>query len=95
MPLRADYRAPFNQAGINQVPVTAKGVYGIFNSSIWIYVGKGEIRQRLQAHLDNDNPCITNSSPAGFIAELVSGDPSNREVQLILELKPKCNKKVG
>jgi len=72
------------------------GVYGIFNQSKWIYVGKGDIRARLIAHLNGDNPCILGAGPTHWVDE-VCVDPlmSNREKQLILELQPPCNQKVG
>lgn len=71
------------------------GVYGLFKQGVWIYVGKGDIRQRLLDHLNGDNPCITKERPTHWVDEVTSGDPSDREKQLILELNPICNKKIG
>ena len=35
------------------------GCYGLYKTGQWIYVGKGDTRTRLLAHLNNHNPCIT------------------------------------
>jgi hypothetical protein len=71
------------------------GVYGLFKQGTWVYVGKGDIRQRLLDHLNGDNPCITRQAPTDWVAEVIQGDPTNREKQLISELNPVCNQKVG
>lgn len=71
------------------------GVYGLFISGRWIYVGKGDIRDRLLAHLNGDNLCITRSQPTHWVGEVIKGDPSDREKELIFELNPVCNLKVG
>ena len=71
------------------------GVYGLFKQGVWVYVGKGDIRQRLLDHLSGDNPRITRQVPTHWVAELTFGDPSARERQLILELQPVCNQRVG
>jgi hypothetical protein len=72
------------------------GVYGIFRHDRWIYVGKGDIRSRLLAHLNGDNALILLQGPTHFVTELWS-DPhmSSREKELILECLPMCNQKVG
>ena len=70
------------------------GCYGLFKQNQWIYVGKGDIRTRLLAHLNGDNPCITRSGPT-FWVDVVTNDYDNVEKALILELTPTCNKKVG
>lgn len=81
--------------GINMVPESAFGVYGIFNTG-WIYIGKGEIRNRLLAHLSgNDgNPCLLPSGPTHFVYE-VTPFADSREKQLINEFLPPCNRRVG
>ncbi|HEV3259946.1 MAG TPA: hypothetical protein VG013_23965 [Gemmataceae bacterium] len=56
--------------------------------------GKGDIRTRLLAHLNGDNACITRERPPYFVAA-VTDDMDQLEKQLILELKPICNKRVG
>ena len=51
----------------------ASGVYSIFTSKKWVYVGEGDdIRVCLLAHVNGDNPRITRESPTGYQFELVN-----------------------
>lgn len=73
----------------------ADGVYGLYvGNGPWIYVGKGNIRSRLLAHAQGDNASITREKPTFWRAE-VTASMDKREKELILELNPKCNRKVG
>lgn len=85
----------FTRQNIEALNQNQIGVYGIFRSGVWIYVGKGDIRQRLLSHLNGDNPCIMREHPTYWVGEVLTIDPSVREKQLILELQPICNQKVG
>lgn len=85
----------FNRANIEAIKPGLIGVYGLLKQGQWIYVGKGEIRTRLLAHFNGDNPLITRMQPTHFVGEILKIDPSSREKQLILELAPVCNQKVG
>ena len=85
----------FNRANIEALNPNQNGVYGLFKQGKWIYVGKGDIRQRLLAHLNGDNPYISREAPTHWVDELVTGDPSSQERALILEFQPSCNQKVG
>jgi hypothetical protein len=57
MPFPQQNPIAFTQQGIESLNPDQYGCYGIFNSIRWIYVGKGDIRSRLLAHL--------NASPLG------------------------------
>jgi hypothetical protein len=85
----------YSRENVSALNPNQNGVYGLFKQGTWVYVGKGDIRQRLLDHLNGDNPCITRQAPTHWVDEIVQGDPSNREKQLILELTPACNQKVG
>jgi len=85
----------FNRQNIESLSPNQYGVYGLFKEGTWIYVGKGDIRNRLLDHLNGDNACITSLRPTHWVDEVVSGDATAREKQLILELNPACNQKVG
>jgi hypothetical protein len=85
----------FNRQNVEALNPNQIGVYGLLKQGICIYVGKGDIRQRLLAHLNGDNPCITRETPTHWVDELTLGDPSGREKELIIEFQPSCNKKVG
>jgi allophanate hydrolase subunit 1 len=70
------------------------GCYGLYRPGTWVYVGKGDIRQRLLDHFNGDNPCITRERPTHWV-DVVCSDYDTREKQLTLELKPLCNQRVG
>ena|SRR3989338_6736241 len=86
----------FNRASIEALSLNLTGVYGLYRPGQWIYVGKGNIRERLFAHLNGDNSRITAQRPTHFVLEMAV-DPlmSAREKHLILALDPICNKQVA
>lgn len=86
---------PFSRYIVEALPVNQIGVYGLYKENEWVYIGKGDIRQRLIDHLNGDNPLITRRRPTHWVAEVTNGDPSARERQLILECQPTCNQRVG
>lgn len=94
MPFVQQTPRPFTRAEITGLPADQQGVYGLFRPQRWIYVGRGNIRERLLAHLNGDNPCITREKPSHFVREVTSRSQS-RERALILELDPICNRRVG
>jgi hypothetical protein len=85
---------PFTKAGIEWLAPNQIGVYGIFRSDAWIYVGRGDIRARLLSHLNGDNPDITKERPTHYVT-LVTPHDEAMEKSLIVELHPIANKKVG
>ena len=95
MPFPQQQPRLFAKANIEALNPNQIGVYGLFRHGVWVYVGKADIRQRLLDHLNGDNPCITRENPTHWVDEVTSGDPSIRERQLITELQPVCNKRVG
>jgi hypothetical protein len=85
---------PFNRSTIMLLAPSQTGVYGLFNSVRPVYVGRGEIRQRLLDHLNGDNSCITRNNPTTWLYEVTWNDEA-REKELILECQPSCNQRVG
>jgi excinuclease UvrABC nuclease subunit len=73
----------------------ASGVYAIFNTNGWIYVGEaGDLRSKLLAHFDGQNARINRADPMGFQFELVPAKKRvSRRNRLIAELKPACNRR--
>lgn len=94
MPFPQQDPKPFNKVGIEWLKPGQFGCYGVFRQGAWIYVGRGDIRARLLSHLNGDNPRITRESPTHFVA-VVTSDEENRERELILELNPIANRRVG
>ncbi len=95
MPFSEQTARRYTKEDIESLKENQVGVYGLFKQGVWIYVGKGDIRQRLLAHLNGDIPCIKRQGPTSWVVEVTARDPSEREKQLIRELDPVCNKNVG
>jgi hypothetical protein len=96
MPFIQQTARTFNKLNVEAITPNQFGVYGIFKNGRWIYVGKGDIRQRLLAHLGGDNPSILAAQPTHWVDEVCTEPTmSIREKQLIIECQPLCNKKVG
>ena len=91
---------PYTQVGIESIKPTQKGVYGLFQKSAWVYIGRAQdLRKRLLEHLHSDgsaNPdkCIQQYLPTHFITA-VTDDYEVLEKKLIEEFTPPCNQRVG
>ena len=84
----------FDREAIESFNADQTGVYAIYNARKWIYIGRGDIRQRLLDHLGGDIPSINTYTPTHFRAE-VTGDSIKREQQLLREYMPACNPRMG
>ena len=85
---------PYTKEEIEKLNPDQNGVYGIFLGNTAVYIGSGDIRERMLAHINGDNPCIIAHHPNQWTASLISGDPTGKEGELILEYQPLCNKVV-
>ena len=94
MPFNNNTVRPFTRAGIEAINPNQIGVYGLFKPNTWVYIGRGDIRDRLLKHLKGDNPCITRQAPTSWIGEVTSNNVQ-REKELIQEYNPVCNRQVG
>ncbi len=94
MPFPTQTPRLFTKAAIELLNPNQNGVYGIFRHDRWIYVGRGDIRTRLLSHFAGNNPAITAQGPTHFVA-MVTRNDETIERQLILELQPVANRKVG
>jgi hypothetical protein len=79
-------------AGVGQAP-SASGVYTIFSSRRWVYVGESDdIRQSLYRHLNESTPCMTKLGPLSFSCELEGRARRTALWQsLVTRLKTECN----
>jgi hypothetical protein len=87
----------FTKANVEALNPEQLGVYGIYKDGMWIYVGQGDVRQRLLDHLNGDNPCILNAIPTHWVDEIHvdATQRLRRERELLLECRPSCNQRVG
>jgi excinuclease UvrABC nuclease subunit len=98
MPWNGTTGFQFNRASVLLNAPEQSGVYALFNEGVWVYIGEAKnIRDRLLQHLTNEeNACVARSHPQWFAYELVSPVYRvARQDQLILELHPTCNKRLG
>ena len=93
MPFPHQGSRPFNRRGIEAVKRGQNGLYGLFNATGCIYVGRGNLRERLLAHLagNGDNACILRNHPTHYVVEF-TGNNAARQTQLIAEFDPVCNR---
>ena len=82
---------PYNRESVLRIDPNQNGVYGIFVNSKAVYIGSGDLRARLLAHLNGDTPCIERENPNQRTGEVLSVDPTAREGVLIREYDPICN----
>ena len=84
----------YNRNNVLALNPNQMGVYGLFKPNRWVYIGSGDIRQRLLDHLNGDNPCIAREAPTHWIDE-VTANYISREKELMIEYNPICNRQVG
>ena len=94
MPFPEQTPRAFIRASVEGLRPDQIGCYGLYRESAWIYVGRGDIRDRLLDHLNGDNPCITREGATHFVTVVTGGDEA-AEPGLIAELNPICNRRVG
>lgn len=82
----------FTEESIQRGAPSSSGVYGLSNSSNWIYVGAADdIKASLLAHLRAPSRGQFADKPAGFSFELSPPpDRIKRQQYLIVELSPSC-----
>ena len=91
MAFAQQYPRPYTQAEIGALKREQYGVYGISAGSVWVYVGKGDIRERLLGHLKGDNACIRAQSPTHFVFEVTpTTNADGRARELTVEFSPIC-----
>lgn len=90
----SDNPRAFTKANIEALNAGQIGCYGLYRETTWVYIGPGDIRDRLLAHLNGDNPCITRETPTHWV-DVVTSDDENEEKRLITQYTPVCNKRVG
>ena len=93
MPFPDQPRRPFAAEEIERLPVGKRGVYGLFNEECCVFIGKGNLRERLLLHLKSgyteEARCIRKNSPTYFLVEETENFVV-RHMGLVVEYEPKC-----
>ena len=93
MPFPEQPRHPFNEEEIRRLPEGKRGVYGLFNEEACVFVGKGNLRERLLGHLKpgytEESRSIRKLAPTYFLVEETE-DFVVRHMGLTVEYTPKC-----
>jgi hypothetical protein len=84
----------FDRQTVMAIAPNAPGVYALWRTDGWIYVGEcHDVQRRLLAHSEGDNARIAREAPKGFGFELIPKLDQRvaRLEALIRELAPICN----
>ena len=97
MPFGNHGNRAFTATSVEKNAPSASGVYGLSNAREWIYVGECDnVKAKLMAHLRETKTLLSEQSPTGFTYEFCAhGDRIARQNQLVLELAPVCNRRLG
>ena len=80
---------PFERAAVAAIPDGLLGCYGLFCRDRWVYIGAGDIRARLLAHLEGDRPWALAEQPTHWVAvETRNYEAVARD--LVLACGPSC-----
>ena len=94
MPFPAQTPRAFTRQNVELITPGQNGCYGIMKNGRVVYIVKGDIRTRLLAHVDGDNPRISRLYPDQWV-DVVTADMDNEEKRLIVEFNPVCNQRLG
>jgi hypothetical protein len=83
----------FTPAAVRGAAPEQSGVFAIFTSTKWVFIGEStNIRQALFDLLNVPNECIQSWQPLSFSwADVSQSDRSARRQALITDLRPACN----
>ena len=95
MPFPKQQKHDFTTAKICTIKPNQSGIYGVFNHSWCIYIGKAEdIRESLLQHANgesNQSACILKNGPQYWLAAIVQKSQLSFWERILLgEFKPVC-----
>lgn len=91
MPFRNRIYRPYSREDVECLKQNQNGIYAIFSGSTVVYIGSGDIRERLLAHLSGEKPEIARHNPDRWLGRVFTEDPTSRMKELIKEYSPVCN----
>ena len=83
----------FTEETVTRLAPTAPGVYLLWRSGTWIYIGTTEnIRERLLALARGEDECVSREQPTDFAYEVIKAYEQRavRYTALMRELVPIC-----
>ena len=89
MPFPPQKPKPFDRKSVESLRPGQIGCYGLFRKDRWVYIGKGDIRQRLLGHLAGDIVRVLHSRPTHWVS-VETADCDALEAELILACDPIC-----
>jgi hypothetical protein len=85
---------PFGYRAVQDKAPNTSGVYTIYTSQRWLYVGEsGDVQESLFKHLNQPSACLARRGPLSFSFEVVP--PAERVVRqqaLVTALEPTCQR---
>ena len=93
MGYQVDEAFTFAYRAVREKAPSASGVYTIYSSQRWVYVGESDnIRQSLFRHLNEPNARMNQFGALSFSFEMAPAvERVSRQHVLVAELKPACN----
>jgi hypothetical protein len=95
MPFPDQPRRSLNAEEIARLPEGVRGVYGLFNEAGCVFVGKGNLKERLLSHLkagySEEARCIRKNAPSYFLVEETENFVV-RHMGLVVEYEPACGR---
>jgi hypothetical protein len=89
MPFPPQKPRPFDRESVESLRAGVVGCYGLFRRERWVYIGGGDIRRCLLAHLDGETPAIVGHRPTHWVS-LETPDYEALARELILDCDPVC-----
>jgi len=81
----------FRREELEAIDEGQEGIYALLRGETFVYIGSGEIRGRLLAHLAGDPPCVARERPDRWIA-VATPRAAEWTPRLVAEYDPVCNR---
>ncbi len=94
MPYEDNDTFAFGYRAVQDKAPNMSGVYTIFTSRRWLYVGESEdVKESLFRHLNEPSACIARLGPLSFAFEVVpAAERVGRQRALVAALAPACQR---
>ena len=94
MPFSTPFARSYTEVSVRQHAPAASGVYGISNSTEWLFIGESDnIQQSLLKHVADRDGALAERTPSGFVFEQCDREGRiARQDRLVLEYEPRCNR---